>query len=121
MAIQVKQIKYYNEMTPNGASSNHPKYYADGEPLSWFHFVDGTVFQKYFPIVQLGIQALPGTKFYLNNSPYPIIIGSNGYFEIGKDLGLKIINLNFDYSSMMNIKDNNNAYLIVDIVYDDYI
>lgn len=119
MAIRVKQLKYYNEMTPNGVSANNPKY-IDEEPLSWYHFTDGTVFEPYYPIQQIGIQALPGTKFYINKSVYPIIVGSSGYFELNKELELEIIELFFDYNSIMNIKDNDNACLIIDIVYDDY-
>jgi hypothetical protein len=34
------------------------------------------------PIVQLGIQSVPGTKFYLNGSNNPIIIGNTGIYEL---------------------------------------
>lgn len=112
MAKQVRQFRYYK----NGSNNN---YHPDGTKISLATLVSGSTFADYVPIVQLGIQALPGTKFYLNNSNHPIIIGNTGIYELDI-LGLAEINsLQFDSKSINNISINENAYLIVDIIYED--
>ena len=72
MAKQIMQFRYYAE----GNSKNQPR------TINKAKLSSGSVFSNYFPITQLGIQALPGTKFYLNNSTTPIIIGSTGIYEL---------------------------------------
>ena len=111
MAKQIKQIRYYGDKHPN----NYP---ADAKRPTYQNLISGSVFSTYVPMVQLGIQALPGTKFYLNGSNNPIIIGSTGIYEL--DLyGLTEINaLQFDARSISAINANNSAYLIVDIIYE---
>jgi hypothetical protein len=52
------------------------------------------------PISQLSIQALPGTKFYLNNSYDPIVIGYTGIYEITINNLAEITSLKFDYESI---------------------
>ena len=67
MANKIKQFRYYTEMTGNGATMNYPSTIgANSTPVSYLHYVNGELFQNYYPIVQLGVQSLPGTKFYLN-------------------------------------------------------
>jgi hypothetical protein len=61
---------------------------------------------------------LPGTKFYLNNSADPIIIGSTGIYELDLEGVAEISALSFDSKSIDSIKDTNSAYLIVDAIYD---
>lgn len=126
MANRIKQFRYYadglNEgVTPN--EKNHPSQITkeDGK-LTAVNAVDyqsGVVFGNCFPILQLGIQALPGTKFYLNKALEPIIIGSTGIYELDLNGQTEITSISFEESSMNLIKQNNNAYLIVDIIYDD--
>lgn len=112
MAKQVRQFRYYK----NGSNNN---YHPDGIKITLATLVSGSTFASYVPIVQLGIQALPGTKFYLNSSNHPIIIGNTGIYELDI-LGLAEINsLQFDAKSINNISSNENAYLIVDITYED--
>lgn len=106
MAKQIMQFRYYAEQ--NG--KNQPK------NLSQPKLTSGSIFSNYYPITQLGIQALPGTKFYLNNSTTPIIIGSTGIYELDLE-GLSEINsLSFDATSISSINKNDNAYLIIDII-----
>jgi hypothetical protein len=70
------------------------------------------------PISQLGIQSLPGTKFYLNNSNDPIIIGHTGIYELNLEGMAEITALAFDSKSIEAINGNYNSFLIVDIIYE---
>lgn len=108
MAKLIKQIRYYNNENLN----NNPS------KLSYRSLMSGTAFYSYTPIIQLGIQALPGTKFYLNGSGNPIIIGSTGIYELNVEGLTEINSLQFDKSSLNTIDNNDNAYLIVDIIYE---
>lgn len=111
MAKQVKQIRYYNDSDTLG--KNQPK------GLKTRFLISGSAFSEYVPIVQLGIQSLPGTKFYLNNSINPIIIGQTGIYELNLEGLSEITALSFDRESVAAINRNNNAYLIVDLIYED--
>lgn len=122
MANQIKQFRYYTEVTGNGATMNYPSsILASGKttPVSYLHYVSGEMFANYYPIVQLGVQALPGTKFYLNESAEPVIVGQTGIYELDLGLNTKITKIQFDAVSMRSIRDNQNAFLIVDFIYDD--
>jgi hypothetical protein len=116
MSKKVKQFRYYNDGSSE-TSRNQPSYVED-EQLTLYHYVSGKVFEDSVPILQLGIQAFPGTKFYLNNAIDSVIIGSTGIFELTLDGQTQISSLQFDVTSMKTINENENAYLIVDIVYD---
>lgn len=107
MANTVKQFRYYNEDT----AKNQPA-------VSGVKFITGEVFQSYFPIFQLGVQALPGTKFYLNDAASPIIIGQTGIYELDLQEETEISNMKFEKSSIDTIAANPSAYLIVDIIYE---
>ena len=75
MARRVTQFRYYGN---NNKNNSHPE---SGNTAA--NFVNGEVFRDYFPIYQLGIQTLPGTKFYLNSSRVdPIIVGATGIYEL---------------------------------------
>lgn len=111
MARYVKQFRYYNEDDTSGRN----------QPVRGINFrtlVSGSIFIDYLPIVQLGIQSLPGTKFYLNNSKEPIIIGNTGIYELDLQGKTEITSLSFDSKSIQAINVNNNAYLIIDIIYE---
>lgn len=108
MAKQVKQYRYYG----NKDGRNYPT------NLSYASLVAGSAFQKTMPVIQLGIQALPGTKFYLNNSNNPIIIGYTGIYELSLEGVAEITSLAFDAKSIQTINDTINAYLIVDMIYE---
>lgn len=126
MANRIKQYRYYAEAvenSSNGNEKNQPKEIVSESggyiPTSYNHYVSGLVFGDAFPILQLGVQALPGTKFYLNNALEPIIIGSTGIYELDLEGQTEINAISFDLESMELIRNNNNAFLIVDIIYDD--
>ena len=70
-------------------------------------------------MVQLGVQSLPGTEIYINGSEDPIIIGLTGLYELDLKAGTTITSLRFGSQSMNNIKNNENAFLIVDCIYQE--
>lgn len=109
MAKQVQQFRFYSisEKSKNQPSS-----------INVSNIVAGSVFAPYTPITQLGIQALPGTKFYLNNSTNPIIIGYTGIYELDLEGIAEIHSLAFEKKSIEAINSINNASLIVDIIYE---
>lgn len=111
MAKKVKQIRYYSDTSNNNypTGQHSPKYRT---------LISGSAFSNYMPIIQLGIQSLPGTKFYLNGSNNPIIIGNTGIYELDLQGLTEINSLQFDASSLALIQNNNSAYLIVDIIYE---
>lgn len=122
MAYKVKQFRYYNDKSSEVSESkrNQPTTLNGTTTLiTSQHYVNGDVFGKNFPVTQLGIQALPGTKFYLNEAVDPVIIGATGIYELDLTNGIQISKISFAYDSMENIKNNDNAFLIVDIIYDD--
>ena len=111
MAKQVYQFRYYGD----GDSRNQPAGTITGSKLK-----SGSIFAKYLPMYQIGIQTMPGVKFYVNNGTLPIIIGQTGIYEIDVDGLTEITNLTFDTTAINLIKANpSNAYLIIDIIYDD--
>lgn len=77
----------------------------------------GAIFYNYLPIAQIGIQTLPGIKFYLNDSTNPIIIGNSGVYDLMSDGTLKITKLDFDLTGLERIERDRNNYLIIDILY----
>ena len=109
MARKIQQFRYYSN---TDTSKNWPA------TISYQKLVSGSVFADYTPIVQLGVQSLPGTKFYLNNASDPIIIGSTGIYELDLVGETEISALSFDSQSIVAINNNTNAYLIVDIIYE---
>lgn len=102
-----QQIIYHNENSdqnfPIGISKND--------------LVSGRIFQGRI-FSQLGIQAPPGTKFYINNGTNPVIIGYTGLFQIDLTTGCFITKLCFDKDSIDFIKLNDELYLIIDMVYE---
>ena len=107
MARKIKQFKYYPP--------------AEGEEDKITpKFINGTIFAEeggVYPILQLGIQGLPGTKFYLNGSIYPICIGLSGIYDLEVKNGVIISKLEFSADSMAKYK--NGSVLIVDIIYEE--
>lgn len=111
---QIYQYRYYGTRNPKNQPAN----------LDRRGLIYGTAFTDngHVPILQLGIQALPGTQFYLNNSIEPITIGSTGIYELDLSGQSEITSVQFDYTAIDMIDDKDrgagNAYLLIDIVYD---
>ena len=118
MAKKIKQFRYYGENNEN----NQPLTVVGNtgpRTMNYLDFMNGNVFANYYPIVQLGIQAMPGTKFYLNNAIQPIIVGYTGIYELDLEGSIEISKLTFDRNSLEKINELNNGLLLVDIIYDD--
>lgn len=109
MARQIKQFRYYGE----NSSKNYPN------TVKMQTLQNGSAFANYYPIVQLGIQTLPGTKFTLNNAEEPIIVGYTGIYELDLDGNVEINRLEFDLYSLQTINELNDGILLVDIIYDN--
>ena len=68
-------------------------------------------------LVKLGIQAPIGTKFVINGQT--LRIGATGIYELDLNGLSEITALSFDQKSVQAVSLNNNAYLIVDVIYED--
>ena len=115
MGKTVRQYRYYND---SQSGNNYPP---GDNGISYARLASGSIFfdNSLGGIIQLGIQTLPGTKFYLNNSMTPVIIGYTGIYELDlSNLATEITALSFDENSLKTIKEVANAYLIVDAIYD---
>ena len=119
MANKIRQYRFYNNK--NGANKNYPSSITINNAttdVTYDYYTNGTVFENNFPILQLGIQAPPGTRFRINNGDY-IIIGTTGIFELDLEGKTEITSLDFDPISMAFINANDNLSLIIDTIYDD--
>lgn len=110
MAKKIKQFRWYGG--DNGSSSH-----TDVANLTKESIIDGTAFKDYMPISQLGVQAPPGTDFYLNGSVRPIIVGVSGIYDLDIKNGARITSLKFSKQSLERINKNPRSYLIIDILY----
>lgn len=80
--------------------------------------VNGTAFEPFYPITRLGIQAVPGTRFFINNDVYPLMIGPSGIWEIDASAGTLIRSLQLDNSSIdLNITAQSVPAIIIDMMY----
>lgn len=112
MSKYVRQLRYYSENHPN----NYP---TEGEDvINHSRLSSEKFFTPYMPIIQLGIQTLPGTKFYLNDSErlHPIIVGYTGLYELNLEGIAEINSLAFDPNSIETIRTTQDSYLIIDLV-----
>ena len=117
MAKKIGQVRYYG-MQPSLASKPQDKNYP--KTVTFAKMRGGNNYDI-FPrgIVQLGVQALPGTKFSLNHGITPIIVGSTGVYELNVD-GLSYINhIAFDKAGLDTVDQNPNAFILVDFIYEE--
>lgn len=106
----IKQFRYYGENN----EKNYPQY------SNYYGMLyKGNILQGLGVVSQLGIQARPETKFYLNNSPHPIIVGKTGIFELDLEGRGVITSIRFDQSSLADYNaPNNTDRLLIDVVYE---
>lgn len=109
MTRRVQQFRYYGDKETNNQPTK-----LEAEAL-----YSGSIFDDYAPIKQIGIQTMPGVKFYLNNSPEPVIVGFTGIYELDMENMAEITALSFDIESVDMINDSSSAYLIIDILYEE--
>ena len=104
MAQYFKQLRYYGE----GSDYNN----VTKEAL-----VNGTAFNNYIPLTQIGIRALPGTRIYLNGNSKPIIIGFIGIFELDCRNNSNITEIKVSEASLDRIKNTpQGGYIIIDML-----
>lgn len=112
MSKSIKQFRYYSNSNALNQTSNNN--------VTIEELLTGSFIENY-SIVQLGIQSLPGTKFFLGSNLVDsgIIIGQTGIFELDvNNLSSNIYGLRIDPMSMKNIKDNPLGYIIIDLIYE---
>lgn len=107
MKQDFRQIVYCN----NASLMNNPANLTDEDLISGAAFVD------YTPLSQLGVQAPPGTKFYVNGNENPVIVGFTGLFDINLNNGGSINSLSFDRQTLTYIKSNDSAMLVIDMAF----
>ena len=113
MAKYLMQFRYYGNSSDG---KNYPSEIKKDSLASGSYLINSK--PSATSIASLGIQTLPGVKFYLNNSQIdPIIIGPSGIYELGIDENYEITGLQFDRKSLDMIDANSGAYLIIDVVY----
>ena len=107
--LKIEQIRYFGD-------GNEKNAYYD----TWPQFCGDASFTAFTPIRHIGIQTIPGTRFYLNKSITPIIVGSTGVYELDleRDTSALLYSLRFDRQSMQTLNELPNGYLILDLVYE---
>lgn len=123
MARAIHQFRFYSDSESEPRNEPSGLEYVDLGGMEAFttgSLFDGTKGgKKYVPILQLGIQTVPGTYFYLNGGLDPIIIGSTGIYELDLNGEVEISKLEIDRDSLNRINEMQNGYLIIDIIYED--
>lgn len=104
---QVKQFRYYGTLS----EKNYPK------TLSYGDLRIGNIFRNLGVVTHLGIQATPGTLFYLNNSQHPICVGSTGIYELNLEGLGQIFAIKFAQSSLDLIEETHDG-LFIDVVFE---
>ena len=110
MAKSFGQIRYYGDKVSGTDSHNWPPH------VTRMNLSNGFIFNDLYPIVQLGVQTLPGMKIYINDHQYPIVVGQTGIYELNLEGSSSIYKLAFGGDVLKVIHDNPSAYLIVDYV-----
>lgn len=111
MSFAVKQLRYYGKNNTN----NEPD---DISPRGNNNLINGK------NVVKLGIQAPPGTHFWVNSDPdynadTSVIVGLTGIYEIDLTNLSYITSLKFDDNSINLIDNNNSLSLIIDYIYEE--
>ena len=114
MSKTVIQYRYYD----NNNTHNQPTTIDKLSLAMGTAFLSEEIKANYGLISSLGIQSLPGTKFYLNQNIDPVILGKTGIFELDLTGKSSIYKLTFDIESLDKIEQVENGYLIVDTIYD---
>lgn len=105
---KVKQIRYF------GANSQKNSKNENGNFITINDLTTNIIST---PLCSLGIRALPGTKFYLNNNENPIIINHLGIYELEFKDGGSIFSLKFSDDSVRRIDTIlSQGYIIIDML-----
>ena len=109
----LRQFRFYG----NSNSLNSPEDITSGDLERGEIFFKSSEL-KNATIVSFGIQTVPGVQFYINDSPNTVIVGPTGIYELNLQDGYEINVIKFIPDSLDLIEENNNAYLIVDVMYE---
>lgn len=112
MAQKFKQVRFYNL----AAANNEPHYDLEADMIKGWG--EGKLFEKYVPIIRLGISAPPGTRFTINESDTEVVINYTGLFEVDFSDSTGIVALKFNEASLNHIRQNPAAWVIVDMIYE---
>lgn len=106
---QVKQFRYYGSMS----DKNYPA------SLTYAQLASGNIFRDLGVVTHLGIQAMPGTLFYLNNSKHAISVGTTGIYELNLEGLGQIFAIQFNRDSLNQIDTlETHQELLIDVVYE---
>lgn len=103
---QIRQFRYYGE--PN--EKNYPRNISTYGMLS-----SGNIFKDLGAVTHIGIQAAPGTQFYLNGSPHPFHVGATGIYELDLSGIGAITSIRFSKASLNAIEQWPNG-LFIDVL-----
>lgn len=78
--------------------------------------MNGELFRNKGMITHLGLQATPGTTFFLNKERNPIQIGKTGIFEIDVDGYGLITSISFGEETLSKVHEGDG--IIIDIIYE---
>ena len=112
----VDQLRFYGI----GSEYNYPKEDNENNFNPWGGISGQTtnLLANYGSAIKIGIQGLPGTKFFLNSLTNGIILDHTGIYELDlTNTTTTISSLYFAADSLKRISDAENASLIVDILY----
>lgn len=109
MSKTIRQFRWYGD----GNTKNYPRGLTSQSLINGSAFFDGNLTGS---ISVLGIQAAPGTKFYINGSPYAMYIGSTGNYNIDLE-STTIVKLEFDSNTLPYSVNSGINGLIVDAIY----
>lgn len=112
MARELKQYRYY------GGKATGRNYPAE---ISALRLQTGSIFfadTSLGVITQLGIQTMPGIKFYLNSNVDPVTVGQSGIFDLDVENISQITALQFDPESIKKLDSSPNSYLLIDAIYE---
>lgn len=106
----VDQIRYYGDTQRSRNSSPN---------VNQMTLSSGSIFHGKGRIIQIGVQTLPGMEIYINKNPNPVIVGQTGIYELNLEGISSIYELKFGITQLRTINNpTNNAYLIVDYIYE---
>lgn len=113
-APKIDQLRYYGVNNARNYPNDNPE---QGKNV-WIKESENHLLSNYGNVIKLGIQGLPGTKFFLNNLSNGIVIDHTGVYELDLTNTTAVISsLYFDPVSLTRISEIDNAVLIVDILY----
>lgn len=128
MISKMTQFRYFGKKNKNdnGNNLNNMPFAVDNDDTSKYKL---DLIDTYAPIIYLGIQSIPGAKFWLNNTNNEgIVIGASGVYQLDLTNSTGAIDVIYIDKTVIDIIDtvytqnqvisNPTAHLIIDIVYE---